>query len=119
MSGRFRSGAVDSGPRTRPLDPDGGCRPTVVPVVVGPGSSALDEQDLPRPHGPVRSVSGHRGTRVSGSSPLRSGHVDADDSLVAVLVGDHGQRRRVAVIDDGPARGDGGGDPLLGHLGAT
>ena len=54
-----------------------------------------------------------------GSILLRSGHVDADDSLVAVLVGDHGERGRVAVIDDGPTRGDGSGDPLLGHLGAT
>ena len=54
---------------------------------------------------------------TAGSPLLRSGHVDADDPLVAVLVGDHGERGRVAVIDDGPTRRDGGGDPLLGHFG--
>src|SRR4029453_10203387 len=53
----------------------------------------------------------------AGSILLRSGHVDADDSLVAVLVCDDGERGRVAVIDDSSTRGDGSGDPLLGHLG--
>ena len=36
---------------------------------------------------------------------------------VALLVGDHGEPGRIGVVDDGPARGDGGGDPLLGDLG--
>ena len=58
-----------------------------------------------------------RVNRVGVSTPLRSGHVDAHDSLVAVLVGDHSERGRVAVIYDCPTRGDGGDDPLLGHLG--
>ena len=60
-----------------------------------------------------------RVNRVGVSIFLRSGHVDADDSLVAVLVGDHGERGRVAFIDHGPTRGDGGGDSLSATSGAT
>lgn len=47
---------------------------------------------------------------------MSQGLGDAGDSRVAVLVGDHGNRRCAAVIDDSPARGHGGGDSLLGHL---
>ncbi len=46
-----------------------------------------------------------------------SGHVDTYDSLVAVLIGNNGERGRVAVIGDGPTRSKSGRDPLLGHLG--
>src|SRR6476620_8878373 len=63
------------------------------------------------------SAESHRPPTLGRSPLLHGGHVDTDDSLVAVLVGDHGERWRVAVIDDGPARGDGGGDPVRGHLG--
>jgi hypothetical protein len=37
--------------------------------------------------------------------------------LLPSWFGDDGERRRVAVVDDGPTRGEGGGDPLLGRLG--
>src|SRR5215472_5650931 len=77
----------------------------------------LPEVPMSDPAGRSDPRPGQGGNRLGGSILLRSGRVDADDSLVAVLVGDHGERGRVAVIDDGPARGDGSGDPLPGRLG--
>jgi hypothetical protein len=48
---------------------------------------------------------------------LRRRRCRAHACLVAVLVGDHGCTGCLAVINDDSTRGDGGGDPLLGHLG--
>src|SRR5690606_8781371 len=52
-----------------------------------------------------------------GVSTLHCRHVNAKDPLVPVLVGNYGERRRIAVIDNGSTRGEDGGDPLMGYLG--
>src|SRR5262245_55919341 len=79
------------------------------PSSVTPGN--LSKETGSRPRG---QATGHP---TCGSVLVRGGRVDAEDSLVAVLVGDHGERGRVTVIDDGATRGDGSSDPLLGRLG--
>lgn len=47
-------------------------------------------------------------------SVASEGGADADP--IAVRIGEHSERWRQRVIDDGPARGDGGSDPFVGHL---
>jgi hypothetical protein len=70
------------------------------------------DRGLPPPHCNIGEP--HCSVNPTGSASLEVG---ADADFVAVRVRQHGEGRGVRIVDDGPSLGNGGHDPLLGHLG--